>query len=302
MKLDSGDYEEKSIDISKLSKLEIVETSEEILPDEEICLVSGDEFADAKELELKSWKENDVYTEIADEGQECISTRWVCQWKDKDGQKIPKARLVLRGFEEEDKEIDKASPTCSSEGLKMVLTVMAQNEWNPKTMDIKTAFLQGHKLERDIFIKPPNEKRKQGILWKLKKCVYGLVDASLHWYKRVKNFMEKIGAKVSCMDPAIFYWSNEDSKIEGILACHVDDFLYSGNEKFISEKGLEIRKEFTVGKENEGSFKYVGMQIQSRNNIILLDQNTYAKSLNLIELSKERSTEKQCPVTDEEKK
>ena len=226
----------------------------------------------------------------------------MCQWKDKDGQKIPKARLVLRGFEEEDKEIDKASPTCSSEGLKMVLTVMAQNEWNPKTMDIKTAFLQGHKLERDIFIKPPNEKRKQGILWKLKKCVYGLVDASLHWYKRVKNFMEKIGAKVSCMDPAIFYWSNEDSKIEGILACHVDDFLYSGNEKFISEKGLEIRKEFTVGKENEGSFKYVGMQIQSRKNIILLDQNTYAKSLNLIELSKERSTEKQCPVTDEEKK
>ena len=49
MKLASGDYEEKSIDISKLSKLEIVETSEEIVPDEEICLVSGDEFADAKE-------------------------------------------------------------------------------------------------------------------------------------------------------------------------------------------------------------------------------------------------------------
>ena len=80
---------------------------------------------------------------------------------------------------------------------------MAQNDWKPQTIDIKTAFLQGNSLEREIFIKPPHENRKHNTLWKLKKCVYGLKDASLHWYRKVKWFMESIGGKVSTMDPAI---------------------------------------------------------------------------------------------------
>ena len=88
---------------------------------------------------------------------------------------------------------------------------MAQNEWYPKTMDIKTAFLQGNKLERDVFIKPPLGKRKSGVLWKLEKCVYGLVDASLYWYKRVKDLMKKLGGRVSCMHPAIFFWINKEN-------------------------------------------------------------------------------------------
>ena len=205
----SGEYEEKAVDISKLSDLEIVQDNKQTLHDDEVYVVSGDEFLEAKVLELDSWKENGVYTEVIDEGQQCISTRWVCSWKDKDGKKIPKARLVIRGFEEQDKDLEKASPTCSSEGLKMVLAIMAQNEWYPKTMDIKTAFLQGNKLERDVFVKPPLEKGKCGILWKLEKCVYGLVDASLYWYKRVKDFMKKIGGRVSCMDPAIFFFDQQ---------------------------------------------------------------------------------------------
>ena len=297
VRLESGEYEEKAVDISNLSKLEVIET----LPQEETCIVMGDEFLEARELELKSWSDNNVFIEVKDEGQDCISTRWVYAWKDKDGSKIAKARLVIRGFEEEDKDIEKASPTCSSEGLKMVLTIMAQNEWSPKTMDIKTAFLQGNKLEREVFIKPPIEKRKNGIIWKLEKCVYGLVDASLYWYKRVKSFIEKSGGIVSCMDPAIFYWMN-NNKIEGILACHVDDFLYGGSEQFCSEKGSDIRNEFTVGKEEEGSFKYVGMNIQQSDKVILLDQNSYAQSLKIIEISKERSIQKQCPITNSERK
>ena len=58
----------------------------------------------------------------------------------------------------------------------------------------------------------------------------------------------------------------------------------------------------TVGKESEGNFKYVGMYIQKLNNRTCMDQNAYAESLSLIELSKERSSQKQCPVTDDERK
>ena len=38
-----------------------------------------------------------------------------------------------------------------------VIMVMAQNGWKPSSMDIKTAFLQGHALERYIFVRRPKE-------------------------------------------------------------------------------------------------------------------------------------------------
>ena len=300
---DSGTYEEKAIDISGLVKLSVVQdVTDETVHDEEVYVVANEDFAEAKERELKSWKDNNVYTEVRDEGQDWISSRWVLEYKEKDGIKTPKARLVIRGFEEGTKDIEKASPTCSSEGLKMILTVMAQMEWKPQTIDIKTAFLQGSSLEREIFIKPPREHRKNSTLWKLEKCVYGLKDASLHWYRKVKCFMESIGGKVSIMDPAIFHWHDKDNKLEGILACHVDDFLFSGGDDFVQQKGQEIRREFTVGKENDTCFKYVGMNIQSKRHSIHLDQNEYAKGLKLIDISKDRIRQKQCPVTDAERK
>lgn len=64
-------------------------------------------------------------------------------------------RLVARGFEEVNKEdIPKDPPICGSDSLRLVLTVMAQRNWNVYTMDIKTAFLQGSEIEREIFLKP----------------------------------------------------------------------------------------------------------------------------------------------------
>ena len=42
-------------------------------------------------------------------------------------------------------------------------------------MDIKSAFLQGKSIQRDVFIKPPKEANTNK-LWKLKTTVYGLCE------------------------------------------------------------------------------------------------------------------------------
>lgn len=52
-------------------------------------------------------------------------------------------------------------------------------------------------LSRDIYIRPPPEAESKGTLWKLSKCVYGLADASLYWYNRVKEIVLTAGGKVS---------------------------------------------------------------------------------------------------------
>lgn len=86
----------------------------------------------AKQKELDSWIMNKVYQEVADTGLKCRSTRRVCTLKDTTESIMPKARLVAKRFEElENKEIEKDSPTCAKESLRLILTIMAQYKRQP---------------------------------------------------------------------------------------------------------------------------------------------------------------------------
>jgi len=270
--------------------------------EETVYVTESNVYRDAKEKELKSWSDHNVYKEVEDIGQKVVSTRWVCTMKERDGQLVPKARLVARGFEEFGADIERDSPTCSSEALKVVLSIIACMSWKPNSMDVKTAFLQGTKLEREVFIRPPVEVGETGILWKLEKCVYGLGDASLHWYKKVKECMTKLGGKVSKMEPALFIWHDENGDLSGVLTSHVDDFLWAGTEEFEKEVIAGVRKELVIGKEDEDTFRYVGVNIQYKDGQIWLDQNFYKDCLEYIDMSKDRMGQKDDEVNEKERK
>ena len=112
----------------------------------------------AKQKELENWNANNVYEEDKDEGQQSISCRWVITSKVVKGTPVTKARLVARGFEDaeiRDRQTD--SPTCSKESIQLVLSMIASKKWKCNVMDVKTAFLQGKPLQRDVYIKPPKE-------------------------------------------------------------------------------------------------------------------------------------------------
>ena len=82
---------------------------------------------------------------------------------------------------------------------------MAANEdFKIKNMDVKSAFLQGTPLDREVFMEPPPEFKKTGIVWKLKKTVYGLYDASRSWYFAVKAELTNFGMKSVSGDNAFF--------------------------------------------------------------------------------------------------
>ena len=73
---------------------------------------------------MKSWEDHNVYEVVPYNNQKCISVRWVCSLKkNPGGTSKPKARLVARGYEEKNLH----------------------------------TFLQGNKLSRDVYIKPPVE-------------------------------------------------------------------------------------------------------------------------------------------------
>lgn len=171
-------------------------------------------------------------------------------------------------------------------------------------MDIKTAFLQGSEIEREIFVKPPLEAGCEGVVWQLRKCVYGLSDASLSWYNRVKELLVSRDAIVSKANPAVFLWENGDQRVERVLACHVDDFLWGGSSEFEVRVINEIRKTFLVGKE-EGEenkpFPYVGIELSKHEKCIELNQKHYQKNIEFIAIDKCRLTEKEAMLTPMEK-
>ena len=67
----------------------------------------------AKERELQNLKNFSIYSEVEDEGQQTLSTRWVITEKLINDKVEYKARLVVRGFEEESK-VQNDSPTAKS--------------------------------------------------------------------------------------------------------------------------------------------------------------------------------------------
>ena len=156
---------------------------------EEIYINNHSCSEEAKLKELESWKDNNVQETV--KNQKRISVRWVCSVKQTDKGSKPKANLVARGFEEDSlNTFEKESPTASKDTLGTLLSTIITNNWNLKSIDIKTAFLQGKFLKRDAYLKPPLEAHCDNQIWKLNNCMYRLTEASLMQFKTVKKLMK----------------------------------------------------------------------------------------------------------------
>lgn len=98
-----------------------------------------------------NWRDNNVFKEVRDEGQKCFPTRWVCTLKEAPTGPVSKTQLVAQSFEElEVSELQKDSPTCATESLWLLVTMISQRQRTP--VDLNSAFLQGMQLSCDILI------------------------------------------------------------------------------------------------------------------------------------------------------
>ena len=259
---------------------------------------SNGEFGEAKEKELQNWKNMKVYEEVDNEGQDCLSVRWVFSEKNVDEKKVRKARLVARGYEEL-LTTQRDSPTANKESSRVALAIISSKEWDINSLDIKAAFLQGKDLDRDIYLKPPKEAKCPGKLWKLKRCVYGLNDASRFWYFRVKEELNRLGCNSSKYDSSLFIYYTEE--LEGILVAHVDDFLWAGTEKFYKSVIMKLRETFRISTEQSTSFMYLGVELKATSSGIYVAQEKYRESLQELEIPSARCKENTSPITEEER-
>ena len=214
-------------------------------------------------------------------GQKVIDTRWVCSTKE-NGEL--KARLVARGFQDPDLDtLIKDSPTCHRESLRLALTISASSGWKSAALDVKTAFLQGFPIDRGVFLKPTTEFQVgQDKLLKLKKCVYGLSDASRQWFERVKLEVSKLGFSQSESDPCVFLYK-QNGTLKGFLLSHVDDFWVSGTDIFIEFACSRLSAVFEIGKRSDLPCTYLGLSVEWQENAYKIKLNKFCENLQQIQ-------------------
>ena len=132
----------------------------------------------------------------------------------------------------------------------------------------------------------------EGKVWKLKKCLYGLGDASRQFYLSVKEAMQNLGCRQCAIEPSLFYKLSDDGKLEGILVSHIDDFLHAGTPLFRENVMGPLRKRFLAGRVEGGSFSYVGFKITQNDQGIFFDQSNYVKGVEVEPIDKDRLAQK----------
>ena len=154
----------------------------------------------AKTRELDSLGKFQVFSPIAlgKVSKEVVDTRWVLTWKDVEGKRTVKARLVARGFQDPDLAaglVDTSSCVSLRSSHLQVISLSALKRWNLWSLDIKNAFLQADPFPREVYLQAPPEwcPRLSSRIWRLNAPAYGLNDAPVEFHKTLKRYLVKSG-------------------------------------------------------------------------------------------------------------
>ena len=181
-----------------------------------------------------------------------------------DGQKtLYKGRLVARGFQE--KTLPQAdSQTMLRESMKLFFAVAANQGFELRSIDIRAAFLQARELDREVFLVPPSDLKEQGVLWKLRKPLYGLNDASRKFWLWVKAVFTEFGMKRMEGDEALYFRHNEEGDLVGMISTHIDNFNMVGTEEFLKEVTERIGGALDISKIEDSRFRFTGIDVERK--------------------------------------
>ena len=220
-----------------------------------------------------------------------------------------KARWCIRGYLDPDVlDLNTSSPTLSSECFAIALQVLASFKWQMCLADIEAAFLRGDGIERPkgrVLVRIP----KDGIpglehedVIQLRKPVYGLVDAPELWWDSLTKTLRDLNMKQSELVKCMFYYRDEHGVLQGVAAFHVDDLIFGGYGKFMTEVFEPLKKKYLFKHVTVGNGEFLGKKlVQNHDFGVTIHQREHARDLECIHVSKERRKQRQDQTTDEEK-
>ena len=174
----------------------------------------------AREKEVAKLQEFDTFEEVPQnefEG-EIMSSWFVDKW-DTSGEL--RSRLVSRGYEAS--QIDPVSlfdATPSVTATRIAFVLVLAHDVDIAVADISGAFLHAV-VEQPFYVKPPIEYQIPGIVWRVKRCLYGDKRAPKGWHKNFETLMLNLNFERLEFEPGCFVKKGATPK-DSIIA---DDFL-----------------------------------------------------------------------------
>lgn len=241
-----------------------------------------DKWLEAMKDEIKSLEANNVWELVEKPAdQKIVDSKWVFKLKQIPNEPIDrfKARLVARGFTQVHgiDYFETFSPVVRYTSIRAILAIAAKRKLKMMQFDVKTAFLYGE-LQESVYINQPKGfDDDSGRVYKLRKSLYGLKQASRCWNQKFTSFIEKFGFTPCESDHCVFV-SNKDGNLT-ILAIYVDDGLLVGSCQASIDSVLKhLQAEFEIKTMDIGYF--LGMQIEQRSDgSIFINQEAYAQKV-----------------------
>ncbi|MBW0494582.1 hypothetical protein O181_034297 [Austropuccinia psidii MF-1] len=237
------------------------------------------EWMKAIEKELSTMDKMDVW-DIIDLKKEykLVGTTWVFKLKRNHLNQIieRKACLCAQGFTQTP-GIDfnnTYAPTGRLNSLRALIAHAFINKLDFHQVDVKSAFLNAP-LTEVVYLSIPqglNIDRHQFCL-RLKKAIYGLKQAPLAWYTRLKFWLQSVRFMTCKLDPCIFHRKDPEDLW---IYVHVDDFALFRKNLHIFKK--EIHDEFDI-KDMGPADLLLGIKINQQEKSITLDQHHFIEAL-----------------------
>ncbi|CAA7062683.1 unnamed protein product [Microthlaspi erraticum] len=218
--------------------------------------------------EMESLVKNNTWTVVPRPvNQRVIGCKWIYKYK----LGIPevedprfKARLVAKGYAQRE-GIDYHeifAPVVKHVSIRILLSIVAQEDLELEQLDVKTAFLHGD-LKEKIYMTPPEgygQMFKENEVCLLNKALYGLKQAPRQWNEKFDNYMSEIGFVRSNYDSCAYVKSLSDGSLMYLLI-YVDDMLVAAKNK---EAILQLKKDLSSKfemKDLGAARKILGMEI-----------------------------------------
>ncbi|MBW0579769.1 hypothetical protein O181_119484 [Austropuccinia psidii MF-1] len=207
-----------------------------------------------------------------------VGTTWVFRTKRNHLNEILeyKARLCAQGFTQTPGlDFEKTyAPTGRLNSLRTLISFAALKNLHFHQVDIKSTFLNAP-LTETVYLSIPQgldlDQRKTCLC--LNKAIYGLKQAPLAWYERLKNWLTKVGFIACLLDPCVFF-RNKPTPMW--LYVHVDNIAIFGSD--VQPFKDEISREFEI-KDVGMADLMLGVKITHSDEFISLDQQHFVESL-----------------------
>jgi len=154
-----------------------------------------------------------------------------------------------------------------------------------------------------VYVQPPQQSgAPSGVVWRLRKCAYGLTAAPRRWYESVLVLMRALGLVRSTVDHGLFT-HHADGVLVLAVAVHIDDFLFGGTASEVRRFEATLRERFAAGSTKVGAFTFTGLAVAAVADetsgalSLRVNQDAYVESIDALSVSAARRAEASSPLT-----